>query len=488
VPNQFDNIEDSLRNTFEGFELPVNDTDWAAIEKGIISDTKKPGFWAIITNKNNRKWLLGGILLVFLGLSYTIFNHNSASKSVLQKPVVSNTEKAGTVAQKVNEVKPKLNQQDNAANISGSNKQVSGTMNSVNGEPTSSRSPKQNIVAISPKGAVNQPISAEIKSNTTSIATTHADAKPVTAKVVIAEPVNRIETSKPTESGETEMGEVTTLALNKPMGIFSVPTLSPFNKPKTVNFDLPKPHLGWEWFAAVQSNFESNNAKSTGGSPVWGGVLYPNLKYNQLNLRFEAGSGYRFRNFSIGAGFAFETGAYQQGTDDTIRIQIPTKTLKYTTLQGEDFWLIQKSRDSIIIIHRQPKRQWIEVPFYFTQRFALGHHYNLTLGATLNPGFMVGSTGEMVNPYAFGNVGFSSPYEYGKDKLTLTNTISANTFTNKFRLGNGLQLGIEKEIGMINFGLQIQTKYYYTPVFKSGVPLQLNTFNYGINARIGVKF
>jgi len=489
VDNQFDNIEDSLRNAFDGFELPVSDMDWTAIENGLTTEPVKRGFIAWWNQNGKRNWYILGLLLLisvsttwFLsrkdapinGVNHTNTNYPKANKPAANKdlPSMPNTHKQQKGNQNQSSVSnndseavlPKMGNTKNTKNATTKPIQAGIVANGV--KPSASGKAEK----IQPR--ISEPVVVINNPNPAAIPVTAVRYPLVPITVAINEPAF----------------DINTLLLNTPFGI----RYKPFNFPNLgkhpLDLKIPKTNLGWEWYAGLQTNIDKNKAKSKAGGAEWGGVQMPNIQHTQINVRFETGAGFRFRSTSVGAGFAFETGAYQTKSDDTIYIKIPTKLLPYITLQNDTMWLIQKTRDSMVVLHHLPNRQWIELPLYFTQRFAIGKNWSLTLGATLNPGYMVGSTGDFVNPYAFGNVGYSSPYQYGIDPKTLNTTGSASAFTKHFRFGNSIQAGIEKQMGIINFGLQLQTRYYYTPVYKNGVPLQQHTFNYGLNIRMGVKF
>ncbi len=504
MANKFDHMEDSVRKAFDGFELPVRDLDWSAISNGLdaAAPTEK-GFVAWWNKNKKRNWFILGLLLLLIGGSFVLLNHTDTKEKQALVGIENQSATHTPAPKSGSEVKAPVQTEQAKGNggssasqpVAGSHvsKSETGGINNL-GDAGSVKT--NNNEATKP---------AEIKVNNPAPLKPAAPATPA----IPAEPVSPVipaPISTPTKPQQpivpaTQTEPVITPAVDadidfklnvaaglKAQGLSLKQSLQPTLNKNLVQTTMPrKLNLGWEWYTSLQANFDNTKATATAGEGIWNGVKMQNSRHGQGNVRFETGLTYRQQGWSLGSGLGFETGAFSYRKDDTIYVKVVTKSLKYITLQGDSFWLVMKSKDSMIIIKHPLVRQWIEVPVYFTKRFYLGHNLRFTAGFSVHPGFMAGAQGSIANPYAYGQELYMAPYTNG-DPMLQAKTVAAKQYLNAFRMGNGLQLGVEKQMDAFNFGLQFTTRYYYTPVWKSGVPLQQHTFNYGLNIRIGVKF
>ena len=506
MANKFDHMEDSVRKAFEGFELPVRDLDWSAISNGLdAAAPAEKGFVAWWNKNKKRNWFISGLLLLLIGGSFVLLNQTDTTDKQAQVGIENQSATRNPAPKSGSDATAPALTEPNDLN-SGANANIPAAGNSSSTPETAKGGINSGGKAVSAKpNSVAASNPAEIKVNNPAPVKAVSPVTP-TKPAEPATPIVPAPVATPTKpqlpvAPATQTEPVITPSVDadidfklnvagdlKAKGLSFIQNVQPTLTTHLVQTTMPrKLNLGWEWYTSLQANFDNSKATATAGEGIWNGVKMQNSRNAQGNLRFETGLTYRQQGWSIGAGLGFETGAMSYGKDDTIYVKVVTRSLLYKTLQGDTFWLVMKSKDSMIIIKRPPVRQWIEVPVYFTKRFYLGHNLRFTAGFSVHPGYMVGAQGSIANPYAYGQELYMAPYTNG-DPMLQPKTVAAKQYLNAFRMGNGLQLGIEKQMDAFNFGLQLTTRYYYTPVWKTGVPLQQHTFNYGLNIRIGVKF
>lgn len=507
MDNRFDHIEDSVRNAFDGFEMPVSDMDWTAIESKLTPPTPpRRGIFAWFPLK--KRHLLLGAGLLFLGSGIWYFGNQTDTLAKEVATSQSQTKQNILPGNGTEERHTATADQNGAARSDGSSAEA----NAPNGNQTTFTGPENhhpNTAGTShPESKANPgPVNAvEPKPNKVEHTSNGDNHKPVS-------PANP-QTPTPLEPGNNPLPVVTELpgagkvvvkdapetewihsplqVLVQPRNIRSFPISGDFGLPKSAN--TPPLHLrgmfkGWEFFGNLQANADRSKATADKPAGIWEGVNFSNYRNQFTNLRFDAGLGYRFRsNWYLGGGAALETQARDNGKPDTIRIKVPVSFLPYLNAKGDTLYLFaRKWKDSMVIISHANAATWLEIPLQVRRDFDLGKGWTLNAGLSFNPGILAGASGKMVNPYS--TLQDASYWKFYEGNVnTSDNTVKASAYMNHFRFGNGLQFGFQKQSGMFNWGLQAQARYYYTPVWKQATPLHQNTFNYGLNIRIGVKF
>jgi len=490
LENEFDHIEDSIRKGFDGFELPVSDTDWsriaAAMEKGA---SVKPVVWW--KRKTNKRLLTAGILLLFIsGIIYWLSNENTT------KNIHTNE------MQRVEKDKGVERQAPAASGENGKERNVTEgevTGGNPSGPSTAIQSPNTDAGSDQPNktGRQNRQNSGGV--NPIHIANDNpGDGNPNTnpanpegssgSQGTVQNPsanTNGVEIAPDFQWLPGKGLKVEELAYNTSDLVVLPMLIDPVVKNK---IKPPTPPVTLPFYVGLQTTYAPGNLKLGNSNVLWTNVKDVNGKFSAVNLRLDAGVMFGNQDWKFTVGGAFEGTALQDKKRDSIVIQVADRFLSYQDTHGTTlYYLAIRWHDSVIYINNGPKMIWAELPIGFNRSFQYQKDLKINFGFTFNPGIMLNGSGNISSPFVY-RAGSEWDYVHGiKNADTTTMVIAANPYLNKYRLGSGIQLGIEKEMGYWNWAIQAQTRYYFTPVWKTGVPIKQNTLQYGINLRLGFK-
>lgn len=469
--NEFDHIEDSIRKSFEGFEIPVSDADWDRIASALPEPRKRKFGWffGLFSGKLRISLLAIGILVI-TGIT-TMFVLNSGNNKI----TASNTLTEQTNAQKAS---GGANLTD-AGSIDKTDKTADGNSGPEIPENTDAAVSRASVVE-SPPQDKSAHEAGKSDQNHPKTANTRTTEKPVNDKTA---PENNLpETSNPKPWNPPAMPA----AFGIRAGNISLPSILTASKLKTDIHPLnPQVPGKSQLYLALNTTFSPGKLSVTSGSNTWEGYQMLNGKNEAINVRLEGGVTLGAGNTRFTIGGALEGNPAALASKDSVRIKIADRFLPYYDQNGKLLYMLAvRWRDSVITLTRNPQRVWAEIPLGITRYMEKGD-LRITAGITLNPGILLGSNDQVVNPYLFQSGSYWKYNNINADTSSLM--ISGKQFLNPFRLGTGLQLGIEKDVNQFSWGIEAQTRYYMTPVWKAGVPFKENLVQYGIRFRLGFK-
>lgn len=459
MANQFDHIEDSIKKAFEGFELPVSDKDWSAISSALDKEPKRRGILWFGLFKNKRSTIFLALILALLGAgTFVWIKQTPVSKTITKAPL-----KEHITAKESGKASGGAGTADKVAeNTAMEHSGVHKTKTDGN-----SYSPPQSVNS---KNAI-------------------ADGESYSPVVKTAKPVSTEKTINP---GVQEPVPVTSSKL-KSFGLrtfFAQVILKAFpNFPLWNPERQVSPPKGMEsgYYFSLNTTFAPGKVSGNSGTGIWEGFQWQQGKNPALNFRLEGGIEMGTPKLKFTLGGALEGNPLTIPANDTIRIKVAYDFFPYMDQHGKVLYMLgRKYKDSTIIIKRNPQKYWAEIPIGIKSTISLKGNTRLSIGATANPGILLGARGEMANPYLTQSGSYWS-YVHGINADTTSATIDAHDFMNKVRMGAGLHLGLEKEMGPFVWGLNLQSRYYFTPVWKKEVPINENTLQYGLNLRLGIK-
>lgn len=468
-------MEESVRKSFEGFELPVSDTDWSRIAEALDKQPSRRGFWLIF-----RRYFMVPVLIIFLGgIAITTWLVNKTGDAVTASTTLK------------------------------TNRTGSGTLDPGAAEPKASGEANHNIASAKSSTAAeddhDDPRSASTSSGASRMKHGREAASRNTSEAAVTNKSGNKEILDFPEP-ESEMPEIRETGFRKIAeipGSFGIRLYSWLTEPgRAAGFPLelkrlnkspltpPGPKPAFSYYLSMQTTYDPGKVSFIPGTGIWEGFDWLNGRNPALNLRLEGGIEMGSDKLTFTAGAGLEGNPLQTRAKDTIRIQVADRWIPYMDQNGTIlYYLAVRWRDSVVVLHNNPKQLWGEIPLGVHYRFGTSgdRPWKFTAGLTLNPGVMLGSRAEIANPYRW-QAGSYWDYNYGiKNADTVSAIIDAGEFINPLRLGSGLQLGVAKDLKHLNIGLQVQTRYYFTPVWKNTVPLKQNTLQYGINVRLGFK-
>jgi hypothetical protein len=477
VNNKPDHIEDSVRKAFEGFELPVTDMDWSRIEAALPAENNRKGFFFWFNkHKGLSLLLLCAAGMLGSGAYYFATKENNSQAFVstrqesnkhLTKQDVLNTH--STAEDKSASTESPVGQnQDNPAVKSAEElpkapKAISGSRNAATAESGASNATDRNIREATPRMAENQnPEPVIAPQQTTANSPNQAVEPPVFVKF-------------------PSLG----FGIHK----FITPVLAMLKLPLYIQLHNPAdpstPPITPQFYAGLSLSQAPGAVKPKTGNPLWENYQLFNTANPATDLRLEGG--YSFGNqwqFHVGA--AFEGNPAQSKGSDSIKIRIADRFLPYMDVNGKVlYWLAVRWRDSVVVINRNPQRVWMEIPLGISRSFDLKNDWKFRAGFTVNPGVMLAGGGEIANPYAQYS-GSYLKYQYGINADTSSAILQARPYMNSYRIGAGLQMGVEKHMAPYTLGVYMQTRYY-SPVWKKETVFNQNTLQYGLTIRLGIS-
>lgn len=485
MANPFDHIEKSVRNAFEEFEMPVSDMDWSRIDSALPEEKKKRGF-LVWWKKNGGKGLaILAFLTVSTGIGYYISNQNHSAKPNAARAAVvtENAPTNGPALQTPADLEAGLNNripvneslQEHISRSTNSEKAPIG-----NKKPQSKATTKPSYISANATAQGQEPLPK-------------VDAKPqvVATPSPAATPNGNHATAtvEPPETAPNHRG-LKSVAIRVVQLVF--PSLIPSLRlndnnivRKSARPTTPPPH-GLQLYTSLSSSYAPGKVQGGTGTGLWEGVTWLHGKNPALNLRLETG-------LEVGKTWKFTAGAAVEGnpmaskSTDSIRIRIADRFLPYYDQNGVLLYMLARRwHDSVIVLTQNTQRTWIELPLGMRRTWNLGSNFKLSTGLSFNPGILIGNNGQIANPYQTFS-GSYLKYQYGIHADTTAALAPAGQFLNTVRLGNGLQVGLQKDMKHFYWGVELSSRYYYTPVWKTGIPIKQNTLQYGLNLRVGFK-
>lgn len=460
-------MEDSVRKAFEGFELPVTDMDWSRIEAALPAANKRKGFFFWFNKHKGLSLLLLCTAGILGSASYYLASQHTNSQAFVSKSESSSAAKA-TENLSIQDV-PAKNQlpAEGAAQNSGTPQAGIAPAQSGTAASTGSSS-----VPTQTRGSNGESTPAESPAiiKTTATTPTPTAAQP---PVVAEEP--------PTYPAFASLGFGIHKFITPVLGLFKLPLSIRLHK----STDPAIPPLTPQFYASLGLSQTPGKMTPKTGSAVWENYQWLGGANPATDLRLEGGITVG-QKWQFHAGAAFEGNPAQSRSSDSIKIRIADRFLPYMDVNGKVlYWLAVRWRDSVVVINRNPQRVWMEIPLGLSRSFDLNNDWKFRAGLTVNPGVMLGGTGQIANPYAQYS-GSYLKYQYGIEADTAAAVIQARPFMNSYRIGAGLQLGAEKTIAPYTLGVYLQTRYY-SPIWKKETALSQNTLQYGLNIRLGIS-
>ncbi len=461
-------MEDSVRKAFEGFELPVTDMDWSRIEAALPVENKGKGFFFWFNKHKGLSLLLLCAAGILGSAAYYFASQHTNSQAFVSKPEASSGAKT-TENLSVQDA-PAKNQISNAATVL-----QDGTPQYKN--ETVTEAAQSGTIPSAQRSIIPAQTRAEaISAGSPAIAKTPATA-PVTAAVqppVVAE-------EPPIFPTFASLGFGIHKFITPVLGLFKLPLSIRLHK----STDPASPPLTPQFYSSLGLSQAPGKMTPKVGSAIWENYQWLGGANPATDLRLEGGMTVG-QKWQFHAGAAFEGNPAQSRSSDSIKIRIADRFLPYMDVNGNVlYWLAVRWRDSIVVISRNSQRVWMEIPLGLSRSFDLTNDWKFRAGLTLNPGVMLGGTGQIANPYAQYS-GSYLKYQYGIEADTAAAVIQARPFMNSYRLGAGLQLGAEKTMAPYTLGVCLQTRYY-SPIWKKETALSQNTLQYGLNIRLGIS-
>lgn len=471
MPEKFDHIEKSIQGAFENFEMPTTDLDWSKIQAGIPKQSKKRRF--LVWWTQSRIWGLGivaGLVLLTTGIGtyFTASNEPIATPrhEQIKKEVTAAAPKSNKLEESTSAIETPISQSNEVAPSASSESTAKASQKTkqyveVKGEARNTKQanslPQESTQAVNPgeqPKVANAPAAVEPPQTTKN----HSGLKAFGIRLVqMAFPSLfhglRIDKDK----------------------------VAPFERPQK-----PNPSNTIQFYTALSASYSPGKITSTSTSEIWKGVNWSNGSNPAADIRLEGGI--EFGNkWKFTTSLAFEGNPVASRSQDTIRIQIADRFLPYYDQNGVLLYMLAvKWRDSLVVLRKNQQRLWMEIPLGIKRSWTVGKNLTLTTGISLNPGVRLASKGDIANPYQSFS-GSYLKYQYGLNADTTSTTLPLNQFSNQYRLGNGLQIGIQKDYKIFYMGAEINSRYYYTPVWKNETPFKQQTLQYGVQFKIGFK-
>lgn len=465
MDNRFDHMEDSVRKAMEGFELPVNDQDWERISQALDTGRKRRGFWLF------RKFLpLLLLLTVMTGTAIWMLNENDSDSRSVQ--VSRQPEKAGakigqTPAPPVSENNGIQNSGNAAGNRPGSQAGASAV-----DEGVAIQSPDKGI-SIAPQPALPPAPNAAVA------ATGHSE-------------------NVSTGSGSAMQPQAGLQIL--PFGIRSVqqtwPSVQPVNitgvVPALLHFPKDARVVKTGWFADMHITSAAHNTTDLRNTPRWSdnaGLMPVIGSGHAFNIRMDAGLYADLGGWRFSGGLGLEGNPFPSTQDRTSTIRIATRFLPYFDSRGTLlYWLAVEWKDSVVKYKQSQQQVWTELPLQAERVLWRTKGIAVRAGLSFNPGVALLNRATTVNPYTAQS---GSYWQYMLGRLPDTGSVTLESVEDlqRFRMGNGVSLGISGQRGNMGWGINVNTRYYYTDIWRSKyVPWQQRNLSYGIQFRLDWKF
>jgi hypothetical protein len=460
-------MEDSVRKAFEGFELPVTDMDWSRIEAALPVEDKRKGFFFWFNKHKGLSLLLLCAAGILGSGAYYFASQHTNSQAFVSKSEPSEVAKATE----------NLSTQD----VPAKNQLPAAGATQKNATPQTGIAPAKSGTAAS-TGSSSVPTQTRVSNSESTPAERPAVAKtPATMPTPTAAQPPVVAEEPPTFPTFASLGFGIHKFITPVLGLFKLPLSIRLHK----STDPAIPPLTPQFYASLGLSQAPGKMTPKTGSAIWENYQWLGGANPATDLRLEGGMTVG-QKWQFHAGAAFEGNPAQSSSSDSIKIRIADRFLPYMDVNGNVlYWLAVRWRDSVVVINRNPQKVWMEIPLGLSRSFDLNNDWKFRAGLTVNPGVMLGGTGQIANPYAQYS-GSYLKYQYGIEADTAAAVIQARPFMNSYRIGAGLQLGAEKTMAPYTLGVYLQTRYY-SPIWKKETALSQNSLQYGLNIRLGIS-
>lgn len=470
MDNRPDHIEDSLRKAFEGFELPVADTDWNAIEKGLLQhDNRRKGLLWFIKSWPFRIITLGIIITIIGVLVYQQRNSNIQTG-------VTRTETTGT-----NPAPLKAKTQEQYSAVSGDKNQLKADNNAAvnnNNKPMNSVAIQESINGIS------------------------SGRKTTTANINEGQQIkNESVSPAPDETANKNAGNINSVIV--PSFRFNSAALSVLNfeKPeflatalKTADARNHKPEstpVEKGFYMGLDFNTARMNTQAS-KSGIWADPAVTSSQTginNLLNLNLSGGWFISKKGWKVSTGASLEGNPATTATENQYTVKVPKRFLPYFDRSGNLlYWLAVDWKDSVVKSKESRTQVWFELPVNLQKSWKLNRKVSFSAGLSFNPGMAVLNRGKMINPFISQSGSFWQ-YQTGLSADTASIFTDSRQYLSKFRMGNGLMLNLQGKTANFDWELGFNSRYYYTNVWKqNALPWQQRNISIGLQCKLSKKF
>lgn len=463
-------MEDSVRKAMEGFELPVNDQDWERISQALDSGRKRRGFWLF------RKFLPLLILLILAtGVAVWMLN----DKTPMQQSVKTGHQPEHTAVHD-NQVKDKRIEAKTEDREDRLNKTGSGS---------SSDPGNHNLANADQARVLNQlPADATIIAHDPVVAPASAQNGQTTAG------------DQPETGGTTNILQPSAALQISPFGIRAAilgltapqPAKIADVVPGLLHFPKDAPTLKTGWFAGMHLTAATQNTTDLRNTTRWtdnAGLLPMIGNSLGFNIRMDAGLYADLGGWRFSGGLGLEGNPIPSTQDRTATIRIAKRFLPYFDSRGTLlYWLAVEWKDSLIKYRQTQQQLWTELPLQAERVLWRTKGFTFRAGLSFNPGVSLLNRATTVNPYT-AQSGSYWQYMLGRRPDTSSAVLESGEDLQRFRMGNGLSLGISGQQGNMGWGINVNTRYYYTDIWRSKyVPWQQRNLSYGLQFRLDWRF
>jgi hypothetical protein len=498
MEEQFDNLENSLQNAFNAFELPIENSDWVNIIDGIqlkpeydefensikesINDANPSAVentdWTAISAKlgNNaasplekgfknvfRGWTLPvnasdwRAILMMLPIGRSGLSRNSIILTSLSLLVIAGF---GTLLislsgdKKVKThglVNTKIQIFDNNSLLSPL-PMMNETVTYSKEEPIPDLKLKSDDVPYFER-QVNKTDLDNTKHEITNIKKEEVSSKPIFSKTnngYLADSKNLtiVGLNKPKIKLESpKSGAIMIFGLGMQSQIINLINVSP-----TVDIKTYKPRLSklpliavrkWEPFVAAGlgytiGQYRGVKTEDENQFKTSGGKNQLVGMILNLGIKYNIGSGY-----SVSSGIKFDMALRGSGSRDTVKIRIATNYINYRGINGDlQYRKARAWKDSVLITSNNPQASYIDIPLMIGKDWTISKKYVISTKIGGSIGVLTGASGKMANPY------LHDDHSYWKNEKGINASndyvVNVKPFMNKTRSNLMVEAGISK--------------------------------------------
>ncbi|MBL7811026.1 MAG: hypothetical protein JNL57_02285 [Bacteroidetes bacterium] len=466
MDNRFDHIEDSLRNAFEGFEMPVTDMDWNAIEAGLQKPERRRGIIAWFKDSRKRRWGLLALLLAGSGAAYWL---GSAQQSLPAAGKITAQEQPAPGKTPENVIA------DNGTGVEPNTKE-SGILRK---EFSAAQAAERN--------------NTKVAHNTNPVNNIYPPPKPAERGISIpADPEEGVSEGTTIHEPKPGFGSLKGASLRQWPVLLQNMMLGFLHNWKAAKGKNPDggPKSGLECYAQAGLLYSPGKLNSSTPSGNWEGTQLLTTAIPAIHFRAEAGAGIQVKNIYLYSGIGADASAQTlAGTE--YKVKIATRWIPYQNMQGDTLYhLAVQWKDSVVTIgNRSGNRQtqlWAEIPLGVRHTIRLNNQWDLNTGLQATFGVLASSNRQVANPY-LGQPADYWQYKLGKQADYTSATLDASEFLRKFRAGTGVNLGIQYHLPKFDLGVQTTGLYYISQTWKN-TPWNQRNIMYGLQLRAGFKF
>lgn len=467
MDNRPDHIEDSLRKAFEGFEMPVTDTDWNAIEQGLLQHEKrrKGLFWFI--SSNPFRLIILGFVVTLTGLFFYLSMDGN-------KGINNGSSKAESASSTENSMEQSPAMRGNNIPEQAENNVASDDIT------TDQHIPKHN-------GNHKSGASAVQHSKTHSYTGQHTNkeqALPESKESANNASDNHADFSVPGFLFRSAV--LSALPVQKPDFLKTVLKTSDARSYQPENTPVEKGfYLGMDLNAARMNTQTSNSGIWSDPSVIANKTGISNL----LNLNLSGGWFVSKKGWKVSTGASLEGNPATTTDENQYTVKVPKRFLPYFDRSGNLlYWLAVDWKDSVVKSNESRTQVWFELPVNLQKSWKLSSKISFSAGVSFNPGMAVLNRGNMINPF-ISQSGSYWQYQTGQSADTASIFTDSRQYLNKFRMGNGLMLNLQGKTANFDWEFGFNSRYYYTNIWKeNALPWQQKNISIGLQCKLLKKF